>query len=130
MIAMPEHTTTGSAPFSIRLTPEERQALENRAGRQALGAYIRARLFEDQGEEQSPRRTARRPAIKDDKALAQVLALLGQSHLAGNVNQLARAANSGSLPMTPEVRAALTDASADIADMKAALMQALDIRER
>ena len=127
---MPDQPKTRPAPFSLRLTPEERQALEDRAGRQPLAVYIRQRLFADQGEMGKRQRAARRPAVQDEQALAQVLALLGQSRLASNVNQLARAANSGSLPVTPDTEAALCAASADMAAMKTLLMRALGIRER
>ncbi|MEJ2681299.1 MAG: plasmid mobilization relaxosome protein MobC [Gammaproteobacteria bacterium] len=37
--------------------------------------------------------------IKDIKALSQVLAELGQSRIANNLNQLAKASNTGSLPV-------------------------------
>ncbi len=127
MIAMPDQTKTGSAPFSIRLTPEERQALENRAGRQALGAYIRARLFDDKGETGKHTRAARRPALKDDKTLARLLAELGRSHLASNLNQLARAANSGSLPVTSETEQALAEACADVREIRETLFVALGL---
>ena len=68
--------------------------------------------------------------MQDERALAQVLALLGQSRLASNINQLARAANSGALPVNPDTEAALTAASTDIAAIKALVMKALGIQER
>ena len=127
---MPDQPKTGPAPFSLRLTPEERRELQDRAGRQPLGVYIRERLFADQGEKGKRKRATRRPAVQDEQALAQVLALLGQSRLASNVNQLARAANTGSLPISPDIEAALCAASADVATIKTLLMRALGIRER
>lgn len=122
--------TKTPAPFSLRLTPEERQALEDRAGRQPLGVYIRQRLFANEDAEGKRHRAARRPAVQDERALAQLLALLGQSRLASNLNQLARAANTGALPVTPDTEAALTAATADVAAIKAMVMQALGIQER
>lgn len=127
MIAMPEHTTTGSAPFSIRLTPEERQALENRAGRLALGAYIRSRLF-DGSAAAPPRRTRGKRPVKDHAVLGQLLGELGRSHLASNLNQLAKAANSGSLPVTPDTEAALRDACDDVREIRETLLVALGLQ--
>ena len=115
-------------PFSLRLSAEERQRLEAMAGRQPVGAFIRDRLFGQQAN--LPRQRHARSTIKDDKSLSQVLARLGQSRLSSNINQLARAANSGSLPVTPETESALVSASRDIAAIKALLMKALGIRER
>jgi len=114
----------GAAPFSLRLTPEERARLEREAGDRPLGAYIRMRLLT---EESAPRRQRRRRPVEDHAALAQVLAALGRSHLAGNLNQLARAVNSSSLPVTPDTEAALLRACADVAAMRAALLRALGL---
>jgi hypothetical protein len=86
-------------PFSLRLTFEERAKLERDAAGMALGAYIRSRLLD--AETVAPRKRGKFP-VKDHQALAQLLGLLGQSRLANNVNQLARAANTGSLAVTPD----------------------------
>jgi hypothetical protein len=110
------------APFSLRLTFEERAALEKAAGDQPLGAYIRSQVLANKAR---PRRKRRRP-VKDQKALAYVLGELGNSRLASNVNQLAKAVNMGTLPVTPETEKALQEACADIAKMRAMLMRALD----
>jgi hypothetical protein len=112
-------------PFSLRLSADQRRVLEVRAGRMPLGEYIRSQLFAGD----APRPPSRRPRpVKDHKALAEVLARLGASRLSSNMNQLARAANSGALPVTPETQAALRQACQDIAAMKALLMQALGFK--
>jgi hypothetical protein len=111
-------------PFSLRLTPEERAQLDRDAGSVPLGAYIRSRLIDGGG---SPRRAVRKPA-PDQAGLARVLAELGRSRLASNLNQLAKAANSGSLPVTPELEAELAAACADIGAMRAALITALGLK--
>lgn len=54
--------------------------------------------------------------------------MLGQSGLASNLAQLARAANTGALLVDEETRAALNSACADVAAIRAALMQALGMR--
>ena len=86
-------------PFCFRLTPEERLRLEHDAGNMPLGAYVRSCIFAPGHGRQ--RRLGKRP-VKDQQALSRVLAELGQTHIANNLNQLARAANSGSLPVCQE----------------------------
>lgn len=109
-------------PFSLRLNAEERKRLEEAAAGMALGAYIRAKLLDG---DLSPRRTRGAAPVKDHAALAQVLGMLGNMRLANNLNQLARAANIGALPLTPEVEADLATACAAVIAMKAELMRAL-----
>ena len=79
-------------PFSLRLTFEERAKIEADAAGMSLGGYIRSRLLDPDWI--APRRRGKFP-VKDHRALAQLLAMLGQSRLANNVNQLAKAANTG-----------------------------------
>jgi len=76
-------------PFSLRLTDEERAALEQQAGAQPLGTYIRDCLLDGKAQK---RRASRKPRV-DEQQLAQVLAALGHSHLSSNLNQLAKHAN-------------------------------------
>lgn len=114
-----------SKPFSIRLTAEERQQLRRAAGSIPLGSYIRSRLLLDR----SVKRRVQRAPVQDQAALARVLGQLGQSHLASNLNQLAKAANMGALPVTPEVAAALRDACEHVRAMRLALMRALGLQE-
>lgn len=110
-------------PFSLRLSEAERARLKAEAGNQPLGAYIRSRLL---GEDAAKRRRSRRPRI-DEQTAARLLAELGKSRLANNINQLARAANSGSLPLTPETETALRRACADIQAIRHELMRALGL---
>lgn len=86
-----------------------------------LGAYIRSRLF--RGRERQPRR-----GVSEDQALARLLGELGKARLANNLNQLAKAANTGSLPVTPETEAALLAACKDVQWMRAALVEALGLK--
>ena len=114
-------------PFSLRLTFEERAKLERDAAGMALGAYIRSRLLDP--ETVAPRKRGKFP-VKDHKLLAQLLAMLGQSRLANNVNQLAKAANTGSLPVTPETEEALLTAVHEVTRMRQLLIEALDLDAR
>lgn len=110
-------------PFSLRLSDAERARLERDAGDMPLGAYVRSRLF-DEGTTRRP--SIRRP-LKDQQLLAKLLSELGQARLANNLNQLAYAANCGSLPVSPETEAALFAAYADIQAMRRDLMTALGL---
>lgn len=111
-------------PISLRVTFEEKANLEKAAAGMSLSAFIRWKLFDPSSP--PPRRRGKFP-VKDHRALAQLLAMLGQSRLANNVNQLARAANTGSLPVTPETEEALLTAVEEVAQMRALLIQALGV---
>ena len=112
------------APFSLRLTPEERLRLARDAGSLSVSAYIKTRLF---GDAAAPVRTRGRHPVRDHAALATALGKLGQSRVANNLNQLARAANVGALDLTPELEAELHGACAAVAEMRALLMQAVGL---
>lgn len=113
-------------PFSLRLSFEERARLEQDASGMALGAYIRDRLF---GEDAAPRQTRGHFPVKDYAALGRVLAALGQSRLSSNLNQLAKAVNTGSLPVTPETEKELRQACKDVQAMRRDLLIALGLHE-
>jgi hypothetical protein len=103
---------------------EEKDRLERDAAGMSVAAYIRWRLFDPTNP--APRTRSKHP-VKDYEALSKLLGLLGQSRLANNVNQLARAANSGSLPLTPETENALAEAAAEISFIRRLLLQALNM---
>ncbi|MCG8695282.1 MAG: MobC family plasmid mobilization relaxosome protein [Minwuiales bacterium] len=119
-------------PFSIRFTDEERARLERDAGALSLAAYMRLKLFA--GDEPPP--TKRKPTRKqyvpsaELAVLGQMLGGLGQSRLASNLNQIAKAANIGALPVSPELEAELLEACAAIQDMRRSLIQALGVKAR
>ena len=111
-------------PFSLRLTDEERADLRARAGSIPLGSYIKSELFTD-------RPKARRKsvgAVVDQKSIAKALALLGQSRLSSNLNQIAKEANIGTLPLTPDVEADVQQACVHVAEIRAALIDALGLK--
>jgi len=117
-----------AAPFSLRLSEAERERLIAEANGVALGAFIKARLFDRHVPSDTTRRVRRSTAVKDEAALAQALALLGSSHMASNLNQLARAANLGILPVTPETEASLVEAAETVRELRRLLMRALGFR--
>ena len=60
--------------------------------------------------------------------LARLLATLGKSRIANNINQLAKAANSGSLPGNMDVLKALNEAVSSIQWIRQPLIKAPGIK--
>lgn len=120
---MNKQSTNKHSPFCIRLTPEQRAFLEAQAGNIPLGTYIRQRLLG----EKPQRRNGKRP-LKDQKALAKIQAMLGASRISSNLNQLAKAMNSGSLVVNKETQDAILKACRDIEFMRNELIRALGLR--
>ena len=112
------------APFSLRLTDQERLALKEMAGEQPIGQFIKDALFDKSI--RPPKRNRHAPA--DQKLIAKLLAALGSSRIASNINQLAKAANSGSLPVNVEVIDSLNEAVEAIRWMRNTLIEAMGIK--
>lgn len=112
------------APFCLRLTPDERAYLERKAGNRPLGTYIRERLLGDRAEK---RRKQRRPTMKQEQ-YAALLAALGSSRMSSNLNQLAKAANTGTLDVSKNLEQQLEDACGAVLEMRKALFMALNLR--
>lgn len=110
------------SPLTLRLTPEERTRLEDLADGMTLSAYVRACVFAEE-----TRRRKRRPktVVEDKKAAAEALALLGQSRIASNLNQLAYHANIGILIVGEAEKADIAEANAYLAAIRDLLMRAL-----
>jgi hypothetical protein len=113
-----------AVPFSLRLTFEERAQIEKEAAGVPLGRYIRDKVLDGKAR---PRRTRGRFPVKDHEALGRVLGLLGGSRLSSNLNQIARAVHTGSLPVTPETEAAIKIACREVRQMRRDLLKALGI---
>lgn len=116
-----EAKTKREAPFSLRLSFEEKAALKKMADGEPLGAYIKAVLFD---EALTGVRRAKASA-QNGKAVGRALGELGKSRLSQNLNQLAKAVNMGALPVTPETEAEIQDACRAVKDMRDAMMRAL-----
>lgn len=112
------------APFSLRLSVEERAYLEGRAGTMPLGAYIRRELL---GDHVRKRRAVRKPTLSDEQ-YAALLAALGSSRMSSNLNQLAHHANTGALDVSPETERQLQEAYAAVLVMREALLTALRLK--
>lgn len=122
---MTQQSTDKAKPFSIRLTETEKDRLREKAGSVPLGIFIRDQLLADQT---APRNDRRQYPVKDAEPLGQLLGLLGQSRMANNLNQLAKAANNGSLPVTVETEADLREACAHVLEMRLLLLKALGVK--
>ena len=112
-------------PLSIRLTKEERQKLDQLAQGTSLSEYIRSRIFDGSA---PVHRTKGRFPVKDEQALSQILGMLGQSRIPNNINQLAKAANSGTLPVTPDTEKQLHEACYSVTWIRRQLIQALGLK--
>lgn len=113
------------APFSLRLTPDERSQLESQAGSMPLASYIKSVVFADDAPHYRKRR---KPPVAEQQLLAEVLARLGQTRHANNLNQIAKHLNQGTLVVDAELEADLKRAVAEVAWMRATLMQALGVK--
>lgn len=109
-------------PFSLRLTFEERTRLDVERGNLPLSVHIREKLF---GDDAAPRTRKGNSPVQDNEALGRVLGALGQSRLSSNLNQLAKAVNTGSLPVSPETEADLRQACRDVSALRVDLLRAL-----
>ncbi len=110
------------APFSLRLTVEEREQLERQSGGLSLGAYIKSVIFSDDAPKYRKRRKG---STAEQQLLAEILARLGQTRTANNLNQIAKHLNQGTLVVDEELEADLNRAVAEVAWMRAQLMNAL-----
>jgi len=110
-------------PFSIRFTFEERARLDADRGPNALSTHIRELLF---GDDVTPRKKPGNSPVGDAEALGRVLGALGASRLSANLNQLAKAVNTGSLPVSPEVEVELIEACQEVQELRADLLRALE----
>ena len=119
--AAPKPKRKRPSPLSVRLSDEEKAWLKAQAAGGSAHALARERILRDF----RPRKRRLQPM--DKAAIAQALAKLGQSHLASNINQIAKAANTGRLPASDDLCRELHEACADIQAMRLALTEALNL---
>lgn len=121
---MTKPTKLITAPFSLRLTSDERARLERDAAGLSMAAYARARLF---GDDTPKRQTRGKFPVKDHRRIAHILALLGASGLATSYAALADDVRTGRIVLTAENIARLDEACIAIAAMRADLLRALGL---
>ncbi|TVQ84012.1 MAG: plasmid mobilization relaxosome protein MobC [Micavibrio sp.] len=110
-------------PYSIRFTFEERRQLREQAGGRPVSAYIREQSLKHP----SPRRRYRKLS-ENHAVLGELLEELGKTRLSSNLNQIAKACNSGTLDVSEETEAAIIEARDDIRRMRKELIAALGLK--
>ena len=117
-----------TSPYSIRFTPEQRAFIRAHASALKLAdsQWICQRLFA-QAELYLPNQKILLPP-DDDKHLAKILYLLGQSRMASNLNQIAKAVNMGTLILSPDVYAQIDESHHNIRWMRSELIKGLGLR--
>lgn len=117
--------SNASKPFSIRMTPAERARLTEDAAGEPLGAYVKKTLFAP-----TTKAAARRTMIDNHKVMiAQVLAMVGSSGIADALTTMAVAIKMGTLEDEAEILKALNSSQEELAEIRAELLKALDIRK-
>ena len=101
--------------------------MEELAAGMTLSAYVRACVF---AEDAKLRKTRPSDKVEDKKAAAEALALLGQSRIASNLNQLAYHANIGALIVGEDEKAQIAEANTHLATIRALLMEALGKKQK
>ena len=74
-------------------------------------------------------RTRGKRPVKDYETLSQVLGMLGRSQLPNNVNQIAKAVNTGSMSVDDKTAQDLRQAAYDIACLRMYLIKALGLKD-
>lgn len=116
-------------PVSIRITEEEKSALQAMAGTMAMAQYIRNCLFENKAAVRPKHYHVkpRSPSI-DSTELARLLSMFGQSELTTAMLALSLAATQGNIDVTPEIEEKIECACDDIHTIKLALILALGVK--
>lgn len=110
------------SPITFRPTEEERAILKADAGGMSQSAYIRKCLF--------GRKASKRVVPEADRVLlAQILAKLGESRIANNLNQIAYHANCGSLLLDDVTVEEINEACLYVAWMRTQLIEALGLKD-
>lgn len=130
--AQPPRKRKGPPPVTVRLSQAEYDRLKHDAGVLTMAAYIRLKLF-GEGEIAPHRKPYTRKATSPSAELAMIgkmLGSLGQSEIAANLAEIAKAARIGALPVTPDVEAEVRVACEAVQDMRTRLIEALGVQAR
>jgi hypothetical protein len=120
---MPDQKEKRSSPYCIRLSEDERARYECGAAGTSLASFIKLCVERYLGSPVS--RHGFSLSATDREAFARLLGWLGQSRIASNLNQLAKAVNTGTLDLTPETEADLRNACRAIITMSEKLVEVL-----
>lgn len=108
--------------LSLRVTTQEKVYFTRLAGDLPISRFIIDSVLKN------GMRSSQVRAFIDKQKISQLLGFLGQSRIASNINQLAKAVNSGSLPVNEEVVSNLNEAVAAILWMRDELIKALKLK--
>lgn len=106
------------APLSIRLNETERRRLAILAGDMPVSTYVKSIVL-------APNARPARYATADARAFSRLLAELGRSGLASNLDRIVRQAEAGTLYCDQSLLDQLRAACADVRSIRALLMDAL-----
>lgn len=117
--------------LTIRLSEDENYQLKKDAGKLSRSAFARKKLFGENISHRPPKsqRKKKQPTMSS-QTIARLLGTFGESELATSMLAIAMAAQSGSLPVTPELEEKLDKACGDIDTMCAAMVFALGIKRK
>jgi hypothetical protein len=118
-------TVKKPAPLSVRLTQAERDALLIRAGGLTLSSYVKQVLFDNA----SPAPHGNGMALANRTLLAHLLATLGASRVAPNLERLVHDVSLGDLLIDEVTATRIIEACDDVRLMHNALMRGLGMRE-
>lgn len=122
--------TTKIKILTLRLTLEEYATLQRLAGKLSLSEFSRKRILgSEYGRSYKPVSKPVALPSEQKRLLAQILGVLGKSHVFGSLKTLADAVRLGALPVTQETEAAIQKACHAIVWIKSTLMSALGIKE-
>lgn len=111
------------SPITFRPTDEERAMLKHEAAGMSQSAYIRKCVFGT--------KTSKRAVPEADRMLiAQILARLGETRIANNLNQIAYHANCGSLVLDDLTIEEINEACLEVAWIRTHLIEALGLKDR
>lgn len=120
---MPKNQTKRETVIlTLRVTLDEKAELARLADGSPVSRFIIDAILKH------GKRAPKSLRFVDKEIISQLLGYLGKSRIASNINQLAKAANSGSLPVNDDVVKALNEAVAAILWMRDMLIKALGLK--
>ncbi len=120
----PERPAKHPPPYTIRFTWEQREELNRLTEGEPWAPFIKQVVFSKEFLPPTPKVTP----IQDKKLLARLLGTIGKSRIAANINQLAKAANSGSLPVSEDVSKSIMEACQAIFWIRDTLINAMGMK--
>lgn len=119
---------TVSSPYSIRFTAKQRAYIKAEAAAMKVSEakWIKHRLFTD-----TSLSTAQQKALmpqSHSQDIAKILHLLGCSRIPNNLNQIAKAINTGNLILSPDTNAQIHEAYDAVMWMRRSLITAQGLK--